>query len=41
VADRADKRIQLFAPEGDFLGMRTGMGGPNDITRGKDGNFWF
>ncbi len=40
VADRANKRIQIFSPEGDFLGMWTGMGGPNDITRGKDGNFY-
>ena len=23
-----------------FLGQWTGMGGPNDITRGKDGNFY-
>ena len=40
VADRANKRIQIFSPEGDFLGMWTGMGGPNDITRGKDGTFY-
>jgi hypothetical protein len=40
VADRANKRIQIFSPEGDFLGQWTGMGGPNDITRGKDGNFY-
>ncbi len=40
VADRANKRIQIFSPDGDFLGMWTGMGGPNDITRGKDGNFY-
>jgi DNA-binding beta-propeller fold protein YncE len=40
VADRANKRIQIFTPEGKFLGMWTGMGGPNDITRGKDGNFY-
>jgi DNA-binding beta-propeller fold protein YncE len=39
VADRANKRIQIFSPEGKFLGMWTGMGGPNDITRGKDGTF--
>jgi NHL repeat len=39
VADRANKRIQMFSPEGDFLGTWTGMGGPNDITRGKDGTF--
>ena len=37
VADRANKRIQIFSPDGDFLGQWTGMGGPNDITRGQDG----
>jgi DNA-binding beta-propeller fold protein YncE len=40
VADRANKRIQIFSPDGEFLGQWTGMGGPNDITRGKDGNFY-
>lgn len=40
VADRSNKRIQIFTPEGEFLGQWTGMGGPNDITRGKDGNYY-
>jgi DNA-binding beta-propeller fold protein YncE len=40
VADRSNKRIQIFSPDGDFLGQWAGMGGPNDITRGKDGNFY-
>lgn len=40
VADRANKRIQIFTPDGDFLGAWTGMGGPNDIARGKDGTFY-
>ena len=40
VADRSNKRIQIFSPEGAFLSMWTGMGGPNDITRGKDGTFY-
>jgi sugar lactone lactonase YvrE len=40
VADRSNKRVQIFTPEGEFLGAWTGMGGPNDITRGKDGNFY-
>ena len=40
VADRANKRIQLFTPDGEYLGEWTGMGGPNDISRGKDGNFY-
>jgi DNA-binding beta-propeller fold protein YncE len=40
VADRANRRIQIFTPEGEFLGQWNGMGGPNDISRGKDGNFY-
>ncbi|MSP30027.1 MAG: hypothetical protein EXR09_06150, partial [Acetobacteraceae bacterium] len=40
VADRSNKRIQLFSPEGDFIAMWTGMGGPNDITRSRDGLFY-
>ena len=40
VADRSNKRIQIFSPDGDYLGMWTAMGGPNDITRGKDGNYY-
>jgi len=39
VADRANKRIQIFTPDGEVLGQWTGMGGPNDITRAKDGTF--
>ena len=30
----------MFTADGDFLGQWTGMGGPNDLTRGKDGNFY-
>src|SRR5580700_3816811 len=40
IADRANKRIQIFTPEGAYLGQWTGMGGPNDISRGKDGNYY-
>ena len=40
VADRANRRIQIFSPDGEVLGEWTGMGGPNDITRGKDGNYY-
>jgi hypothetical protein len=40
VADRSNKRIQQFTPDGTYLGEWTGMGGPNDISRGKDGNFY-
>jgi DNA-binding beta-propeller fold protein YncE len=39
VADRANRRIQIFTPEGEFLSQWTGMGGPNDITRANDGSF--
>ena len=40
VADRANRRIQIFTPEGQYLDEWTGMGGPNDISRGKDGNYY-
>jgi hypothetical protein len=40
VADRANRRIQLFTPEGQYVSEWTGMGGPNDISRGTDGNFY-
>ena len=40
VADRANRRIQIFTPEGKYLSEWTGMGGPNDISRGKDGNYY-
>ena len=40
VADRSNKRIQIFTPDGEYLAEWTGMGGPNDISRGKDGNFY-
>ena len=40
VADRSNKRVQKFTPEGEFLGQWTDMSGPNDITRGQDGNYY-
>lgn len=40
VADRSNKRVQIFSPDGKYLSQWTGMGGPNDITRGTDGNFY-
>jgi DNA-binding beta-propeller fold protein YncE len=40
VADRANRRIKVLSPDGDLLNMWTGMGGPNDITLGKDGIFY-
>lgn len=39
VADRANRRIQIFTPDGELLGEWTGMGGPNDISRANDGTF--
>jgi hypothetical protein len=32
--------VQIFSPDGDYIGMWTEMGGPNDVTRGKDGTFY-
>ncbi|MBV9829405.1 MAG: hypothetical protein JO001_27620 [Alphaproteobacteria bacterium] len=40
IADRSNRRIQIFTPEGEYQGEWTGMGGPNDISRGKDGNYY-
>ncbi len=40
VSDRANARIQIFAPDGKFIGMWTGMGGPNDIARDDSGTFY-
>jgi hypothetical protein len=40
VADRANRRIQIFTDDGRYVGEWTGMGGPNDITRGRDGNYY-
>ena len=40
VADRSNKRIQMFSPDGEYQGEWTGMGGPNDISRGKDKNWY-
>ena len=40
VADRSNRRVQIFSPDGDYQGEWTGMGGPNDITRGQDGNYY-
>lgn len=40
VSDRANSRVQIFSPDGKFLGMWTGMGGPNDMARDNDGIFY-
>jgi len=40
VSDRANARVQMFTPDGKFIGMWTGMGGPNDIARDKNGIFY-
>src|SRR4029079_18012473 len=39
VADRANRRIQIFTPEGALLGQWIGMGGPDDLRRANDGTF--
>ena len=40
VCDRANARVQIFTPDGKFIGMWTGMGGPNDIARDENGIFY-
>lgn len=40
VSDRANSRVQIFTPDGTFKGMWTGMGGPNDMARDKNGIFY-
>lgn len=40
VCDRANARVQIFSPDGQFIGQWTGMGEPNDIARGRDGTFY-
>lgn len=40
VCDRGNKRVQIFSADGKFIGMWTGMSGPNHIARGKDGFFY-
>ena len=40
VCDRANRRVQIFSPDGEFIEMWTGMGGPNDISRDSDGIFY-
>ena len=40
VSDRANCRVQIFSPDGKFIGMWTGMGGPNDMALDKDGIFY-
>ncbi len=40
VCDRANRRIQIFDGEGEYITAWTGMGGPNDISQGPDGNFY-
>ncbi len=40
VCDRANRRVQIFSPEGEFITMWTGMGGPNDISMDQDGTFY-
>jgi sugar lactone lactonase YvrE len=40
ICDRGNGRIQVFDPDGTFLDMWTGLGGPNDIFRDKDDVFY-
>jgi DNA-binding beta-propeller fold protein YncE len=40
VGDRANRRVQIFSPEGEFISMWTGMSGPNHVARDKDGLFY-
>jgi sugar lactone lactonase YvrE len=40
VSDRANARVQIFTPDGTFIGMWTDMGGPNDMATDEDGIFY-
>jgi DNA-binding beta-propeller fold protein YncE len=40
VCDRANRRVQIFSADGQFISMWSDMGGPNDIARDKDGVFY-
>ncbi len=40
VCDRANRRVQVFSPDGEFITMWTGMGGPDNLVLGNDGIFY-
>ena len=40
VCDRANRRIQIFDGDGEFITVWAGMGGPNDIAQDPDGLFY-
>ncbi len=40
VCDRANARVQIFSPDGQYIGQWTGMGEPNDIARDRNGIFY-
>jgi hypothetical protein len=40
VCDRANRRVQIFTAEGEFISMWTGMGGPNNLVRDSEGTFY-
>ena len=40
VCDRANRRVQIFSADGEFITMWTGMGGPDNIVRDEDGIFY-
>ena len=40
VCDRANRRIQIFTGDGEFVNMWTDMAGPNNMVQDKDGLFY-
>ena len=40
VCDRANRRVQIFSPDGEFITMWTGMGGPDNLVRDSEGFFY-
>ena len=41
VCDRANRRVQIFSPDGEYItSWADGMGGPDDISRDQDGVFY-
>ena len=41
VCDRANRRVQIFSPDGEYITSWTeGMGGPDDISLDQDGVFY-
>ena len=40
IADRYNNRVQIFSPNGDFLGQWPGLNLANSVRKGPDGNFY-